>query len=92
MTVELIGHQWWFEYRYPEEGIETANVLVIPTGREVCARLTSDDVIHSIWVPQLVRGGIRIGRWGTSHQHQSCDEERQPGNDEPSHHDMDGDS
>ena len=53
MTVEVIGHQWWFEYRYPEEGIETGSVLVIPIGREVCARLTSDDVIHSFWVPQL---------------------------------------
>ncbi|MGH8937316.1 MAG: cytochrome c oxidase subunit II, partial [Acidimicrobiia bacterium] len=53
MTVEVIGHQWWFEYRYPDLGIETANVLVIPTGREVCAELTSEDVIHSFWVPQL---------------------------------------
>lgn len=51
--VEIIGHQWWFEYRYPEAGIETANVLVIPAGREVCASMTSEDVIHNYWVPQL---------------------------------------
>jgi cytochrome c oxidase subunit 2 len=53
MTVEVIGHQWWFEYRYPDLGVETANVLVIPSGSEVCAHLTSEDVIHSFWVPQL---------------------------------------
>jgi cytochrome c oxidase subunit 2 len=51
--VEIIGHQWWFEYRYPLEGIETANVLVIPAGREVCASMTSEDVIHNFWVPAL---------------------------------------
>ncbi len=51
--VEVIGHQWWFEYRYPEEGIETATVLVIPAGREVCATMTSEDVLHNYWIPQL---------------------------------------
>ena len=51
--VEIIGHQWWFEYRYPAEGIETGTVLVIPAGREVCARMTSADVLHNYWVPQL---------------------------------------
>lgn len=51
--VEVIGHQWWFEYRYPEAGIETASVLVIPAGREVCASMTSEDVIHNFWVPSL---------------------------------------
>jgi cytochrome c oxidase subunit 2 len=51
--VEIIGHQWWFEYRYPQEDIETANVLVIPAGREVCASMTSEDVMHNFWVPSL---------------------------------------
>ncbi len=51
--VEIIGHQWWFEYRYPTEGIDTANVLVIPAGREVCLTMTSDDVLHNFWVPAL---------------------------------------
>ncbi|HEY5891286.1 MAG TPA: cytochrome c oxidase subunit II [Acidimicrobiia bacterium] len=53
MEVEVIGHQWWFEFRYPEEGIQTANVMVIPAGREVCAQMTSDDVIHNFWIPAL---------------------------------------
>ena len=51
--VEIIGHQWWFEYRYPGEGIDTATVLVIPAGREVCATMTSEDVLHNYWIPQL---------------------------------------
>lgn len=53
MTVEVIGHQWWFEYAYPDEGITTANAMVIPAGKEVCAEMTSKDVIHSFWVPAL---------------------------------------
>lgn len=52
--VEVIGRQWWFEYRYPEAGdIQTANVMVIPAGREICAQMTSEDVLHNFWVPQL---------------------------------------
>ena len=53
LTVEVIGHQYWWEYRYPGEGIETANELTIPVGRPVRLRMTSDDVIHGFWVPQL---------------------------------------
>jgi cytochrome c2 len=51
--VEAIGHQWWFEFRYPGEEIVTANELHIPVGRPVTFKLTSQDVIHSYWVPQL---------------------------------------
>src|SRR5688572_11318036 len=60
MRVEVIGHQWWFEFRYANmEGvpdgttIETANSMVIPAGEEVCALMTSDDVVHNFWVPKL---------------------------------------
>ncbi|HUG33040.1 MAG TPA: cytochrome c oxidase subunit II [Acidimicrobiia bacterium] len=53
MEIEVIGHQWWFEYHYPDAGIYTANVLVIPVDQEICARMTSDDVIHSFWIPAL---------------------------------------
>jgi cytochrome c oxidase subunit 2 len=53
MEVEVIGHQWWFEFVYPDEGIQTANVMVIPAGKEVCAQMTSDDVIHNFWIPAL---------------------------------------
>ncbi len=53
MPIEVIGHQWWFEYRYPESGVVSANVLVIPAGQEVCLNMTSDDVIHNFWIPKL---------------------------------------
>ena len=53
MRVEIIGHQWWFEYNYPDQGITTANTLVIPAGEEVCAEMTSEDVLHNFWVPAL---------------------------------------
>lgn len=53
IEVDVIGHQWWFEYRYPEEGITTANVMVIPAGKQVCLNMTSDDVLHNYWIPKL---------------------------------------
>jgi len=58
MVIEVIGHQYWWEFRYPEEGgLVTANELHVPAGRPVSLRIHSDDVIHSFWVPQL--GGKR---------------------------------
>ncbi len=57
LVVEAIGHQWWWEFRYPELGIVTANELHIPVGVQVDVRLTSADVIHSFWFPRL--GGKR---------------------------------
>jgi cytochrome c oxidase subunit 2 len=53
LQVEVIGHQWWWEYRYPELGIVTANELHLPQGREAALALTSADVIHSFWAPKL---------------------------------------
>lgn len=53
LTVEIVGHQFWWEVRYPEHGISTANEVHIPVGRPVVFRLSSADVIHSFWVPQL---------------------------------------
>lgn len=53
MTIEVIGHQWWWEVRYPHQDIVTANEIHIPTGTRVELRLTSQDVIHSLWIPEL---------------------------------------
>jgi cytochrome c oxidase subunit 2 len=53
LQIEVIGHQWWWEFRYPEYNIVTANEIYIPTGRTVNFKLTSADVIHSFWMPQL---------------------------------------
>lgn len=53
LRVQLIGHQWWWEVRYPDEGLVTANEVHIPVGTPVLFELTSADVIHSFWAPQL---------------------------------------
>ncbi|MGO2149086.1 cytochrome c oxidase subunit II [Halomonas sp.] len=55
-VIEVIGHQWWWEVRYPgAEGGEvvTANQLIMPAGEPVDFHVTSADVIHSFWVPRL---------------------------------------
>lgn len=52
-TVHVVGHQWWWEIRYPSERVETANEIHIPVGQPVRIILSSDDVIHSFWVPEL---------------------------------------
>jgi cytochrome c oxidase subunit II len=57
LVIEAIGHQWWWEFRYPEEGIITANQFYVPVGRPISFRLRSNDVIHSFWIPRL--GGKR---------------------------------
>ncbi|HEY4376240.1 MAG TPA: cytochrome c oxidase subunit II, partial [Acidimicrobiales bacterium] len=59
VRVEVIGQQWWWEYRYDTNGdgkyddIITANDLVIPAGRQIALSITSRDVIHSWWAPAL---------------------------------------
>ncbi|MFL5639327.1 MAG: cytochrome c oxidase subunit II [Gemmatimonadaceae bacterium] len=57
LNIDVTGHQWWWEFRYPEYGVTTANEIYIPVGRTVNFRLRSADVIHSFWTPQL--GGKR---------------------------------
>lgn len=53
LTIEVIGKQWWWEFRYPDEEIVTANEAHVPVGRTVEFRLRSADVVHSFWVPRL---------------------------------------
>ncbi|MDE2879752.1 cytochrome c oxidase subunit II [Candidatus Palauibacter soopunensis] len=53
LVIEVIGKQWWWEFRYPELGIVTANEAHVPLGRTVDLRLRSADVMHSFWVPRL---------------------------------------
>ncbi|MBI2406968.1 MAG: cytochrome c oxidase subunit II [Gemmatimonadetes bacterium] len=57
LQVEVIGHQWWWEFRYPQYGIVTANELYLPVGKTVNFSLRTKDVLHSFWIPQL--GGKR---------------------------------
>jgi len=53
LTIEVVGWQWWWEVRYPDQGVLTANEIHIPVGERVRFQLTSGDVIHSFWVPEL---------------------------------------
>jgi cytochrome c oxidase subunit 2 len=55
LTVDVVGHQWWWEVRYPGTKAVTANELHIPVRTPVLVRTTTADVIHSFWVPSLNR-------------------------------------
>jgi cytochrome c oxidase subunit 2 len=55
LTVLVIGHQWWWEVRYPGTSAVTANEIHIPVRTPVRLEVRTDDVIHSFWVPQLNR-------------------------------------
>ena len=67
LQVEVWGHQWWWEFRYPQyttagmngkiDTLVTANELYIPVGRKVNFKLQTTDVLHSFWIPQM--GGKR---------------------------------
>src|SRR5262245_47251265 len=67
LQVEVVGHQWWWEFRYPQyttrtptgrvDTLVTANDLYLPIGRTVNFTLHTKDVLHSFWIPQL--GGKR---------------------------------
>ncbi len=57
LVIDVVGHQWWWEYRYQDFGVTTATDLHVPQGQPVQLRMTSADVIHSFWVPKI--GGKR---------------------------------
>ena len=58
LTVDVVGHQWWFEFRYPHPDDPTkvvsfANDLHIPVNEVINVHLESVDVIHSFWIPKI---------------------------------------
>jgi cytochrome c oxidase subunit 2 len=57
VTINVTGRQWWWQVEYvdslPANRFQTANELVIPVGRPVVVNLTSRDVVHTFWVPNL---------------------------------------
>lgn len=56
LTIEVVGHQWWWQVQYKEGDtpyVTTANEIHIPVGEPVRFELTSRDVIHSFWIPNL---------------------------------------
>ncbi len=65
LTLKVTGHQWWWEVRYEEAGkpgrtFLTANEIHIPVGQPVRVLLTSENVIHSFWVPRLSAGKMDV--------------------------------
>ncbi|TAK23348.1 MAG: cytochrome c oxidase subunit II [Chloroflexota bacterium] len=57
IQVRAIGHQWWWEFQYPDLGITTANEIVFPAGQRLHIKIESVDVIHGFWIPKF--GGKR---------------------------------
>lgn len=53
LEVTVVGHQFWWEYRYPGLKIVTANELHVPVGTRTFLKLLSADTDHSFWVPRL---------------------------------------
>ena len=57
LTIEVTGHQWWWQVEYddsiPSHRLVTANEIHIPVGQLVQFKLRSADVIHSFWAPNL---------------------------------------
>lgn len=56
LLVEVVGEQWWWRVRYVREGrppVDLANEIRLPVGEPVQFRLTSDNVVHSFWIPSL---------------------------------------
>lgn len=58
LTIEVTGHQWWWEVTYDDavasRRVQTANEIHVPLGRPVVLKVTSRDVIHSFWAPNLL--------------------------------------
>lgn len=57
LTVQVIGHGWWFEVRYPSYAVVDANEIHVPIRKVVRYELWSSGMIHSFWIPRL--GGKR---------------------------------
>lgn len=53
LQIKVIGKQWWWSYEYSDLGVVTANEMHVPVGRKVELTMTSDNVIHSFWIPNL---------------------------------------
>ena len=55
LQVTVVGHQWWWEFDYTQQGVSTAGELHIPVNQDVTLHVKSDDVVHNFWVPELDR-------------------------------------
>jgi cytochrome c oxidase subunit II len=53
LVVDVSAKQWWWAVTYPQQRVTTANEIHLPVGEPIEVRLTSDNVLHSFWVPEL---------------------------------------
>ena len=53
LAITVVGHQFWWEVRYPKYGVVTANEIHVPVDEATYFKLLSADVVHSFWVPEL---------------------------------------
>ncbi|HZG78107.1 MAG TPA: cytochrome c oxidase subunit II [Paenibacillus sp.] len=53
IKVQVVAHQFWWEFNYPELGIYSSQEVVMPVGKDISFELTSADVLHSFWIPAL---------------------------------------
>jgi len=71
IKVHVIGHQWWWEFQYPDYGIKTAFELHLPENTPVDLSITSADVSHAFWIPKFggktsaINGNINRLSWVT---------------------------
>jgi len=73
LRVQVDAKRWWWDVRYPDAGVATANEIHIPAGRAIDIELTSDNVIHSFWVPELA-GKVDTIPGQTNHLRLKADE------------------
>jgi cytochrome c oxidase subunit 2 len=66
MHIAVTGRQFEWQFDYPGTNMSSTNELVIPVGRPVVMDVTSEDVIHSFWVPDLY-GKIDANPGRTNH-------------------------
>jgi cytochrome c oxidase subunit 2 len=70
LQVTVVGHQWWWEVEYTDSvssrSLSTANEIHLPVGRTVVLKMTSHDVIHSFWVPNLAGKKDLVPGYGTT--------------------------
>jgi cytochrome c oxidase subunit 2 len=57
MEIDVTGQQWVWTFTYPQSGDIESDQLYLPLDRPVVFRVTSYDVIHSFWVPEM---GIKV--------------------------------
>jgi len=78
IEITVTGHQWWWEFEFPQYGFTTANEIHIPAEANVYLTMTSDDVIHSFWLPKL-NGKRDLVPGRTSHLTLIADDPTPPG-------------